>query len=507
MRQSTRLIVNTTVTYGRMLITVGIGLLAIRLLIGSIGISDYGLMTAVGASGVFVSTITSSLVLSGQRFLAYELGRNDAECLKHVFNTLFGIFLGMAGLAWIMGFLLQPVLFSVLNVPEGRDTAAFWIFHLTLIQMALIIALTPFSALLNAHQQMVLLAGWQIVVRIAELGAVLAIPYLPGDKLVSYVATLSVLTVLNALIPMLIGLGRYRESRPDLKYFRKSLAYEIFAFAGWAVFAQIAWALRHQGSILIMNFFFGPVVNGAFSIALLVSGYQNQITTAILSAIQPAMSKLEGAGQREQVKRLTGIACKFSVLASFFFWVPLMVETESILRLWLGDFPAESVVFVRLVTTTILAGLITYGYHLAMEAKGRIAAVTLMMALPQLFSIVIACIIFLKTNLPAWIMPALTLVAIGSVSLFVRPWYVGKQLDFSGGYWLRSVFVPVTLVGLAGAVGAVNAHLLVADEIQRVVGVVLAYSAIALPAIWLVGLEASEKEHFIRLFRAIISRP
>ncbi len=154
MRQSTRLIVNTIVTFGRVAFTLGLSLVATRFIIGSLGDVDWGLLTALGAGGLLLSLISTSLTFSAQRHMAYQIGLGDQHELRVVFNTTLGLFLVTGAVIWLVGAAVASPFLAVLNIPVERETAAFWVFQLTLFDVVKTAWATPFRAAANARSRL-----------------------------------------------------------------------------------------------------------------------------------------------------------------------------------------------------------------------------------------------------------------------------------------------------------------------------------------------------------------
>lgn len=271
MRQSTRLIINSMATFARMAMTFGAGLVATRLLIQYLGSKDYGVLMVLGASGGFLTLLTVAFTLSAQRHLAYALGLGDLEKHRVVFNTVLAIFLSVGCVLLVVGWLIGPWVLHGLDIPDARMNAAYWVYHVTLISLALGTWTTPYIAAATAHQEMVYVALIDGLFAAGRFAAAIALGFLGGDLLVWFVVLVFAATLVTRFLLVAMCLAKFPETRPHPTRLRWSEVREIGAYAGWSLVGQIGWKLRSQGGVILINLFFGPVVNAAYAISIQVS--------------------------------------------------------------------------------------------------------------------------------------------------------------------------------------------------------------------------------------------
>lgn len=506
MRNSTRLIVNTLITYARAAITFAIGLVVVRLVVRQLGFVNYGLLAVLGGTGVFLNTLTASLGKSAQRHLAYEIGRQDHARLRAVFHTTLWIFLAAAIFVCVVGWGLRKPILSVLTIPGDRLWAAQWVYLLVISQMALRVAVTPFTATLQAHQSLVLLAWWDVTGRVLDLCAAISLGYVRWDRLVTYSALTTVLVAAGTISPVVICLWKFPECRLPWGRTNRGLLKEIGGFAGWSMLSQFGWDLRSQGSLLLINIKFGPVINGAYDIGQRLMGYQNQMALTISGAIQPAITTLAGRGERQQVKKLLCLGCKYPVFAAMLVWIPLMVDVEGILQLWLGKYPEYTPVFTRLVTSMMLVSMASSGHQMAAEAMGQIRRLSIWTAVVNVVPVVIAGAMYYGLGSPVWVLPLLVLLFAGGFSVLYRPRHVGAMVDLPAWEWVRTVLVPLTITTLAGLVVTWATHWALPPGRWRTLAEFVVNAMVCMPMIWFVGMERWEKDRFLDVFRSMVRR-
>jgi O-antigen/teichoic acid export membrane protein len=505
LRQSTVLIVNTFVTYGRMAVTVGLGLTATRLLMQTLGFVDFGLLNVLGAGGVLVTVLLDAMTSGAQRHLAYEIGRKDSDRLRTVYNTTLGVFLGMALLVLLIGAAVAPILPSVLTIPVGRDRTAQWVFFLMLLGMSLSMIGVPFAAIAEAHQAMVLNALRELATSVLNLVAVLLLKVVPGDHLLRYgwmyLAAQALTTVAFAILIMRI----YPECRPRPRHFCFREVRNIVEFAAWTTLWTIAWRLRMQGSAILLNLRFGPLVNSADAIACQVAMYQNNLGQAVYVAARPAAVSLHARGDRNSLNSLVLLACKYPSLILLFVLIPVQIEAEGLLQLWLKQYPPLAPFFVRVATVWMAMLLLSRGFHLAMMASGNLGRYTIIMAIPDVLVLIAGTVAFYVMRLPATALPIIALI-LTVCQVPLQAWYVGRQIHLSLRVWLARVVQPVIITAASGGAAAWAVHRSLPAGLPRLVLVAVTFGVVALPCIWLIGLESWEQQRYIQAMRGFRQR-
>ena len=504
MRQSTRLILNTIVTFGKIGVTLVLSLLTTRYILASLNDDDWGLLSALGASGVLLALITTSLTFSAQRHLAYEIGREDKHQLRVVFNTALVLFFGLGLVLWVIGFFIADPFLSILKFPEERASAAFWVFQITLFEIVRTTWTTPFRAAATARQSLAFLAIFETGTAIVRLAAAIAIGYLSGDLLIKFAVILLVGQVLLALALVISCMIRFEETRPQLGLFSRKTLPEVAGFAGWALVLRTGWMFRLQGGTLLVNAFFGTVVNGAYAIGVQVASLLMRIAYTMMQVTQPAMTSALAKGNWEQVRTLCLCTSKYATQISMFAIVPLMLETESIMRLWLVDFPPGTVLFVQLTLVWATMVLTVRGHDTAIMAVGNLSRFVTATTSIILGAFVVSSIGFAVFNLEAWIFPVSLIVA----SLLIVAYNVligGKLLRIPAVEWLRRTLLPIILSTIVPTTVATIVRYSIEPGVLRVVAVVGAYAMLAVPFGWFV-LEPIEKQKFRELISRVFSR-
>ena len=505
MRQSNLLILNTLITYVRMALTVGLGLLATRLLLRALGFVDFGIVAALGATGALLAIVSDSLTSSAQRNMAFEIGRRDNERLGIVFNTSLAVFCMAGILIALLGVALANVVLSTLQIPESRADAAWWAYHLTLANLAVTMLAVPFSAIIDAHQAMVVSASRDFLLSLFQLAAVAALLWAPGDRLINYAMLLLVSRLLIYLLFVAVAIRLFPASRPRIGLIRRGEVRGIMSFAGWASLGSLGWQLRMQGSVVLLNVCFGPVVNAAYAIATQVGGYQGSLGGAVSVAARSATVVVHASGAGEALKSLVLATGKYTCLSMLFLLIPVQIEVAALLKAWLGNYPEMTETFVRLAMVWVALLALGAGYHLAALALGKLARYTLMMSSFDMAVLLLGAVGFFLLDWPP-VSLLVGAVVLTAVQVTMQARFVGSQIGLSLGAWFSRLVRPVALVLAAGLAPALLIHWLLPAGLIRVALVFMAAAISLTPAIWLVALERPEYERLGGILSDVVRR-
>ncbi|MGH8655479.1 MAG: lipopolysaccharide biosynthesis protein [Gammaproteobacteria bacterium] len=498
MRQSTRLVVNTVATFGRMALTVGVGLVTTRLFLEALGEVNFGLLSVLGATGTMLRLTTIALTASTQRHLAYEIGRGDKQAMATVFSTALTMF-GAVGIAlWVIGQGLVPVIMRWLIIPPDRADAAWWVYQFTLLGIASSVILTPYHGIIAAHQELVISSVVDLISSVLRLLIAVALFLIAADRLIAFSA-MDYATSTGVMI-LLVGLclRRYPESRPNWRWVRLAEMRRLAAYAGWSIMGTLAGSLRHQGGVILLNLRFGPIVNAAFAISEQIIGYVTHFTGSLTRVVRPAIVVQEARQRRAQVHQLALVTGKYSLLVLMGIFIPIWLDADLILRLWLGELPPHTVILVRLGLIWSLLLQLATGHHLALQATGDIGWYTRIVLGLAVATLVAAGVGFYVFGTGPWALPAamiMTTVAMVAVAVVM----IGRRIELPPRVWLRRMVWRVACVVVPATGAALVVNQLVAPTPWRILATAGVYAMLAVPLMWHVALEGWEKEHFRRI--------
>lgn len=388
-----RIIKNTLYLYVRMGVTILLGLFSTRIVLDVLGESDYGTYTVVG-SFVSMFTILNSILQSGtRRFLALNIGKGDKELLQRTFSTAFVIHLGIA---LIVGLLLETFglwyINNLLNVAQERMFAVNVIFQFSVITCILQIIQTPYVAAVTAHEKFNIYAYMSIFDIVAKIAVLFLIVFFDGDKLIIYAALLMAVSIISIIIYMVYCSRSFDECKMSLKV-DKPLFKEMCSFSGWTTLGHVSAVLNAQGTTMILNFFFGTVVNAARGLSGAVLTLIEQFVSGFITAAVPQLVKYYGAGDMERFKKLIFNVSQYTLFLFAIFAVPILLEIDYVLGLWLGDVPEYTSAFIKV---TIIVFFIKYSNYMldqGLNASGNVKQLSLIIAPIYLIKIPIILVV------------------------------------------------------------------------------------------------------------------
>ena len=482
---------NTVLLYVRMLVVMAIGFFSTRLALQFLGAENYGLANVVGSAVMMFGFITATMQIATLRFYNYELGRADLPALKEVVNTSQLIFLLLAVLAVL---LLETVGLWVLEkkivVPIGREAAALRYYHLISFAFCLNILTLPYSSLVLAHEDMGTYAFISSADAILRFGMLFLLKAGWGDALVLYGALLAALAAIGLTAYVAVCLRKYAEA-PFALVWRPRLFVQMLTFSGWNLWGAVANILFGSWVNILLNNYYGAVVNAGKAIATQINTMAGQFANNFLVSANPQIVKYHAQDDVAHRNALVFRASKIGFSLFLLVAVPAIAEMESLLRLWLGEFPPCTVVFAQLALVQLGVDVVSYPLMYLAQATGRIALYqtvvggTLGLNLPMSW-------LALRSGAPPesvfWVAIAVSLLACA-----LRLWVLRRIAAFPVGGFARQVLVRL------GALVALVVLAIRAIPVPLAPGLLrgLVVAGICLPVsvgcLYFIGMDATEK--------------
>lgn len=367
-----RIAKNTMLLYFRMLFIMIISLFTSRINLQSLGAEDFGIYNVVGGVVAMFSVFSGSLATAISRFITFELGKDNKERLSKVFSTAVSIqFLLSLFIIIVAEFAGVWFLNNKMIIPEDRLNSANWVLQLSIFSFAVNLISVPYNAAIIAHEKMSAFAYISIFEVVMKLLICYYLFISPIDKLVTFSVLLFVLSISLRLIYGMYCKKHFEECHYNL-ILDKKLFKEIAGFAGWSSFTLVAYSLYNSGLNILLNLFFGPVVNAARGIAVQVQNAVQGFSRNFQTAINPQIIKSYAEGDLQRVYSLIFIGSKFSFFLVFFLSLPIILEADIILSIWLKDVPEHTVAFVRLILVIVTIDSIGGPLYCAQQATGKI---------------------------------------------------------------------------------------------------------------------------------------
>lgn len=442
---SQRIIINTSAQYTKTVVNTFMSFYATRLILGTLGVNDFGLYSLLAGVIALLAFITNALINTTQRYLNFYQGKNEIENIRIVLGNsiVIHLFLGIAVLIFIE--LLGLIIFDgFLNISENRMEAARFVYHCMAFMLLTTFVAAPFRALIVSHENIVYISLIDIIDGILKLGIALILPYFLCDKLQAYAVCMLFLPIVNLIAFGIYDFLHYEECRRiGFKSFSLKYVKDLLNYAGWMIYSTGCIVMRTQGMAVLLNRYVGMVANAAYGIAIQVSGAIAFISSSFLNAVNPQLIKAEGAGNRNKMLFYAEIESKYSFLLLSMLVVPCIIEMPFLLRLWLGNVPDYAIMMCRIILMASLVDQITIGLGSANQAIGKIRNYSLVINSLKLLTLP-AAFICIKLHYPLTIVMA-NYVCAELLCAIVRLPFVSKTAGFPMKYFIRRVFLKVAL--------------------------------------------------------------
>lgn len=447
MKNSSRIVVNTGILYGKMFLNMGIALFSTRLILKALGTNDFGIFAIVGGVIGALSFLNKAMSTATQRFLSYNQGKGP-EQVARVFNTalLLHVFIGLAFvlILEIAGVFLFD---GFLNIAEDRIPMAKFVFHCTVASTFFTVIAVPYDAIMNAKENMFIFSLFSVLESIFKLVIAVLLFYTPVDRLATYGLCMALMTVFCRTIKRIYSRRKYKESKLNFQIIDWKLMKEMLSYSSWITIEIVSHIAKGDGIPVILNLFFGTAVNASYGIATQVRHSISLFAEMLFKASNPQVMRNIGDGNIDKSVQLSTTVCKFSYILMAILSLPLIIDCEYILRFWLGKVPEYSVIFCQLVLATQLVIMTARGLNFLIDGVGKIRNYRLTLSALNIIVFPIAYIC-LKVGMEPWAV-FFGIVLSDILVVVVRVYFAHKYTGMNIWHFCRSSilrFVPLTLI-------------------------------------------------------------
>ena len=442
-----RIIVNTGAQYAKALVNICLSLYSTRLVLDALSVSDYGIYAVVAGVVAMLGFMTNALVVTTQRYISYYYGYGTVADVRKLFaNSLFLHI--VIGLVLVLLLLLPQswLMNHVLNIEASRLQAASYVYYIMVFMLFVTMITAPVKALFIARENIVYISVVEVCDGVLKLLLAILLTGVTADKLLVYAYMMAVILLVNFLAFLVYARLHFEECTVAvrLRDIDKKVLSRLVGFAGWTTYGMGSVAARNQGTSVILNHFFGTVINAAYGIAFQVQSAVSFLSTSILNAMNPQLMKSEGAGDRQRALMLAERESKYSTILAAMVTVPLMVEMPAALGFWLKEVPDGSVLFCRCILCAFLFDQMTYGLHSLNQALGNIRKYTLLIYTPKLLTLPFIWMLLLHDASVRMVM--CFYVAVELLMALVRLPYLKYTAGLRILHFLRQVVFPFVLL-------------------------------------------------------------
>ncbi|MBQ9558576.1 MAG: hypothetical protein IJV08_01140 [Bacteroidaceae bacterium] len=375
MNENKRIAFNSIIIYIRLCVVSFITVILSRVVLDALGASDFGLYSVVGGIVLLLNVLNSSMASTTYRYLAYELGKGKKGNTNKIFNVSFIIHACFAASIILIGTPIGDYYIAhYLNVPDGSRADASFVFHLSILAAAINTMLVPFQGLLVAYEKFYANAIIDIVTNLLKLAVIILFIYSGTNRLRLY----SLIMLGYTFISSIAYVGYCRWKHKDVVHCRfyneKPLYKEMLSFSGWTLFGAVANVGKTQGSAVVINLFFGTLVNAAYAVAHQVEMFILMFARSLCAAAVPQTTKSYSAGNQERSIQLTSYVSKYTYILMALISFPVIIEMDFLLGIWLKEVPEGASTFCKLAVLCNLLGCLGEGIPNLVNASGHIKA-------------------------------------------------------------------------------------------------------------------------------------
>ncbi|HEM6890808.1 TPA: hypothetical protein U2I30_002237 [Providencia rettgeri] len=369
-----KILKNTVALYLRQIIIILITLYSMRVILNELGLENYGIYSVVAGFVTLLAFLPGSMASATQRFFSFALGENDSSKLKKTFSVNLIMYAAIALLAYM---LLQTIglwyIKEYMKIPDSRFSAALELYHYTSLSFIFSIFTAPFIAILIAHEDMQIYAFISVIDAILKLAIAISLAYINYDLLVYYGLALLLISIFVACTYIFICMKKYTECQLKKLYWSSSMLKEILGFTTWTLLGQLSTVFRNQAVTVLVNQMFNPGIVAARAIALNVASQVAVFSNSLNTGLYPPIIKSYAANQKNEMMGLIFNGSKLTFFLMWVFALPIMLEMETILTLWLKTPPPEAILFTQLAIIESLIVAISMPLTTAARAPGKMA--------------------------------------------------------------------------------------------------------------------------------------
>lgn len=498
MSNSSRIAKNTLALYFRQILIMLVSLYTVRVVLNTLGAQDYGIYNVVAGVVTMFGFLSGAMATASQRFFSFEMGRNE-EGLSHIFSVTLTIYAFLSVIIVVLAetFGLWFVC-TKLVIPPERMTAAKWIYQCAVLSFLFTIMTTPYMSAIIAHENMNVYAYVSIVEAILKLAVVFLLKIVVADKLILYGILLLCVSVINTWLYRFYCKKHYRECRVKFVWDKEKFS-EMFSYVCWNLFGSAVGVFKNQMVNILLNQFFGAVVNAARAIAQQVSAAVTSFSQNFSTAIRPQIIKTYAAEQKDECISLTFRGCRMTFFLMYVFTLPLVLEMPFVLKVWLKNPPESAAIFASLVLIDALVDSVSYPIMTLAQATGKIKLYQGVVGGILLLNLPVSYVL-LKCGLPAYSV-LVAGICITFIAFIVRLFIVKVLTDFSIRRFFINVCLPIALVALLSAVVPVFARFLIKGEVLNFICVVFLSISFTAVFVLFVGMSRTERVSIMSMIK------
>lgn len=496
---------NTIVLYVRMFLMMAVSLYTSRIVLQALGVEDFGIYNVVGGVVVFIGFLNSTMSTASSRFITVSIASKDVRYAKDVFSNILIVNILLALLIIFFSETLGLwFLYNKMQIPEARMNAAFWVFQISILSTVLNIATVPFNATIIANEKIHAFAFISLFDAFAKLGIAFFVLHPFGmDVLVLYASLILCVQVIDCLIYWQYSIRKFCTCKfvPNIK---TSLLKKMLSFIGWSSYGSLVSMGFTQGLNILINVFCGPSVNASRGIAVQVQNAIQSFASNFQIAVNPQLIKSFTSGNIEYTRKLLEISSKVSFYLLCIIGIPVIGEADYILKLWLGQLPEYSSMFVRLSLCVTIWQSLAFNLRTVNQAEGNIRKFQIYEC-TWLLLILPASYMALKCGMsPSSVFVVYLFFEI--TANFIRIKIVLPKIKMELLDYIKSVYCRITIIFISSVAFTYFLHSIWGDTTKGFLCNCLLTELFMLGCMLLVGFKNEERTHINKMIYGFIQR-
>lgn len=502
---SKRIAKNTILLYFRMIFLMVITLFTSRAILDALGIEDFGIYNVVGGFVALFALISAALTSASTRFLNYEMGKDDNNRQNIVFSTALIIQFSLAFIVFILAeFIGVWYINNMMVIPCERLNAANWCFQISILSFCINLLIVPYNASIIAHEDMKVFAFVSIFDGCMKLIISLSVYISPIDKLVFYAFLLLLVQTIVCVTYLFFCKKNYIEC--TFRYvISKPLLKEMLGYSIWHLIGNGAGILKTHGINVLLNIYFGPIVNAARGISSQVESAVNQFSGNFIMAMNPQITKSYAQNDLKYMFTLLYAGSRFSFYLIYIISLPIILNTPFLLNVWLKEVPNHAILFTQLTLIAAIIATISRPLITAQNATGKVREYQIVVGLVLLLNLPVSYCILLLGFSPESVI--LVSVCIEVFALLTRIFMLKRTIaEFEPIQYLKRVCLICIYVILISVPLPLFCTFIITDSLYSFIFVSFTSVISSLIAIYLIGLNSNEKQISISYIKKLLHK-
>lgn len=498
-----RIAKNTLMLYVRMIINMAVSLYTSRVVLEVLGVEDFGVYNVVGGVVGMLGFLNATMSGATSRFLTYELGKGDKERLSLTFNSALIVHIAIALIVFLIAETLGLwFVYNKIVIPDGRMTAAFWVYQFSILSAMISITQVPYNASIIAHERLDVYAYVEIVHTFLKLLIVYLLLIIAYDKLIIYAGLVLIVTAGIAIFYRIYCLRNFEESHFQLQT-NRGIIKEILSFSGYNVFGNFGFVANSQGRNIIINNFFGVVFNAASGIAFTVANTVTTFANNVTTVFRPPIIKAYAQNNYEEMKRYVVMAINLSNYIIAIISIPSIIEMDTLLNLWLVEVPPGASIFAQLIIVSLLFQFSRHIMTICIHAKGRVKDISIINGLLMTLSPIFLYICYLL--FPCVVIAFILNLVLELILLIISIFFVNRYIPYIKKQKIFSTLLRLYIVVLLTYLTTFFISEAVPPSILRVVYTTIISSIILSAMTYLFCLNKYQKQIALSYIKAYLS--